>query len=134
MSGCFKIGEPFRDILEYESYSFSHLFFHGGLIGKPITDNWQFRRISNDIKHGYLRKAELAEEYKLYRVNAMIIGDGFDCRVARTFPAKTVKEAVRKMVRSQFSKSVEPTENECEYQFKDGSGVIQIEAVELNDR
>jgi hypothetical protein len=134
MSGCFKIGEPFRDILEYESYSFSHLYSHGGLIGKPITDNWQFRRISNYIKHEYLRKAELAEEYKLYRVNAMVIGGGYDFKVVRTFPAKTVKEAVRKMVRSQFSKSVEPTENEYEYQFKDGSGVIQIEAVELNDR
>lgn len=134
MSGCFKIGEPFRDILEYESYSFSHLYSHGGLIGKPITDNWQFRRISNDIKHGYLRKAELVEEYKLYRVNAMIIGDGFDCRVVRTFPAKTVKEAVRKLVRSHFNKTIEPTENEYEYRFKDGSGVIQIEAVELNDR
>lgn len=66
--GAFKIGERFNSLQEYDEYPYTHLFFHDRLVGKAITDNWQYRKLVNDLKMGYLKKAELNGEYAVYEV------------------------------------------------------------------
>lgn len=66
--GAFKIGERFKSLQEYDEYPYTHLFFHDRLVGKAITDNWQYRKLVNDLKMGYLKKAELNDEYAVYEV------------------------------------------------------------------
>ncbi len=68
----FKIGQPFKDVNDYASYSHKKLYYHGKLIGTSIVDNWQFRKIKNDIKNGYLLKAELDNGFKYWNVDVII--------------------------------------------------------------
>ena len=65
----FAIGDNFSDINDYATYPYSHLFFHGNLVGKAITDNWQYRMIYNNILNGSLKKAKLNDGLFFYRIN-----------------------------------------------------------------
>lgn len=68
----FTEGERFADINDYDSYSYSHLYYHGHLIGKSITDNWQYRMINNGIKNGYIKKAKLNDGFSLYLIDVCV--------------------------------------------------------------
>ena len=68
----FKIGQPFKNVEEYANYPHSKLYFYGKLIGKSITDNWQFRKIKKDIESGWLLKAELDNGFKYWNVDVII--------------------------------------------------------------
>lgn len=137
--GAFKIGDKFDNIEEYCNYPYSHLFFHGKVIGKAITDNWQFRAIENGIKYGYLRKAELNDGYKLYEVTAL----SFDNYTYATKPfvskakfvAKSVEEAEKKMIKYRLLIHGEcnGTHGNHEYEYNDGSGTVKMKVVECND-
>ena len=67
----FKIGQPFKSVEEYANYPHKKLYYHGKLIGTSITDNWQFRKIKNDIENGYLLKAELDNGFKYWNVDVI---------------------------------------------------------------
>lgn len=134
--GAFKIGEPFADIKEYSDYPFSHLYDHGRLLGKAITDNWQYRVLCNRINQGALHKAELAEGYSLYSVMAVVFTDFNtkpDYTKTQIFPARNEKEAERKMILA-FCRELLSTGVEHEYIFPDESGIVKIKAVKKNDR
>lgn len=66
--GAFKIGERFKSLQEYDEYPYTHLFFHNTLIGKAVTDNWQYRMLVNNLRMGCLKKAELNDGYAVYEV------------------------------------------------------------------
>lgn len=70
--GIYEKGEKIKSIEEYSTYPFSHLYAHGKLIGKSITDNWQYRLLKNGIENGWLCKAKLTEGYKRYHVEIHI--------------------------------------------------------------
>ena len=70
--GIYRIGEPFKSIQEYCDYPHNRLYFHNKIIGKPITDNWQFRLICQAIQDKAFRKAELNEGYEYYNVNVTV--------------------------------------------------------------
>lgn len=65
------IGEPFESIAEYERYPLSQMFFYDSLIGKAVTDNWQYRFLKNQIINGSLRKAKLNKGYDLYSITVL---------------------------------------------------------------
>lgn len=79
--GIFRIGGAFKDIQDYADYSHNRLYYHGKLIGKVITDNWQFRKIRNNIENGALLKAELNPEYRYYNVTATLCSKEFPDRI-----------------------------------------------------
>ena len=79
--GIFRIGGVFKDIQDYADYSHNRLYYHGKLIGKVITDNWQFRKIRNDIENGAFLKAELNPEYRYYNVTATLCSKEFPDRI-----------------------------------------------------
>lgn len=134
--GAFKIGDKFLNMQEYCDYPYSHLFFHGKVIGKAVTDNWQFRKIANDIKCDNLRKAELNEGYKLYEVTASVF-DNFASKAEYVqiakFVAKSVAEAEKKMIKYRLYGDCVSTGVEHEYIFGDESGIIKIRTVECDD-
>lgn len=134
--GAFKIGDKFLNVQEYCDYPYSHLFFHGKVIGKAITDNWQFRKIANDIKYDNLRKAELNEGYKLYEVTASVF-DNFASKAeyvqTAKFVAKSVAEAEKKMIKCRLYGDCASTGVEHEYIFGDESGIIKMRTVECDD-
>lgn len=134
--GAFKIGDKFLNVQEYCDYPYSHLFFHGKVIGKAVTDNWQFRKIANDIKHDNLRKAELNEGYKLYEVTASVF-DNFASKAeyvqTAKFVAKSVAEAEKKMIKYRLYGDCVSTGVEHEYIFGDESGIIKMRTVECDD-
>lgn len=134
--GAFKIGDKFLNIQEYCDYPYSHLFFHGKVIGKAVTDNWQFRKIANDIKYDNLRKAELKEGYKLYEVAASVF-DNFASKAeyvqTAKFVAKSVAEAEKKMIKYRLYGDCVSTGVEHEYIFGDESGIIKMRTVECDD-
>lgn len=134
--GAFKIGSKFDSIKEYCDYPYSHLFFNGKVIGKAITDNWQFRQIENGIKSGYLRKAELNDGYKSYEVTAL----DFDAYGYATKPsiskakfvAKSADEAEKKMIKYRYSGMLADNHWEHEYEYNDGSGIVKFKVEEYN--
>lgn len=135
--GAFKIGDKFQNMQEYCDYPYSHLFFHGKVIGKAITDNWQFRKIINDIKYGNLRKAELSNGYKLYEVTAFVF-DNFSYATKpfiykAKFVAKNADEAEKKMIKYRLFGECAGTHINHEYEYNDGSGIVKMKAVECND-
>lgn len=121
---------------EYAEYSFSHLYDHNRLLGKAITDNWQYRTLYNRIQQGVLCKAKLTEGYKLYTVTALVFTN-YDTKPEYTminnFPAQSKKEAERKMIRTRFLYKLLSTGVEHEYIFPDESGIVKIKVVEKND-
>ena len=118
---------------EYAEYSFSHLYDHDRLLGKAITDNWQYRTLYNRIQQGVLCKAKLTEGYKLYTVTALVFTN-YDTKPEYTmindFPAQSEKEAERKMIRTRFLYKLLSTGIEHEYIFPDESGIVKIKVVE----
>lgn len=134
--GAFKIGDKFLNVQEYCDYPYSHLFFHGKVISKAVTDNWQFRKIANDIKCDNLRKAELNEGYKLYEVAASMF-DNFASKAeyvqTAKFVAKSVAEAEKKMIKYRLYGDCVSTGVEHEYIFEDESGIIKMRTVECDD-
>lgn len=134
--GAFKIGDKFLNMQEYCDYPYSHLFFHGKVISKAVTDNWQFRKIANDIKYDNLRKAELNEGYKLYEVRASVF-DNFASKAeyvqTAKFVAKSVAEAEKKMIKYRLYGDCVSTGVEHEYIFGDESGIIKMRTVECDD-
>ena len=134
--GAFKIGKKFQDIKEYCDYPYSHLYFYGRLIGKAVVDNWQFRKIVNDIKYGNLQKAELNDGYKLYEVNAITFvnfSSKPEFESAARFVAKSVEEAEQKMIKYRFYNGCVYSGWEHEYVFRDESGIIKMRTVEIDD-
>ena len=135
--GAFKIGEKFQNIKEYCDYPYSHLFFHDKVIGKAVTDNWQFRKIANDIEFGNLRKAELNDGYKLYEVTASVF-DNYASKAeyvhTARFVAKSAAEAEKKMIQYRLYGDCVSTGVEHEYVFGDESGIIKMRTVECGDR
>lgn len=135
--GAFKIGNKFDSIEEYCNYPYSHLFYHDKVIGKAVTDNWQFCKIENDIKYGYLRKATLNDGYKLYEVTASSFDNGTYATkpyVSKAkFVAKSVDEAEKKMIKYRFGYDSFGYYANHEYEFSDGSGIVKLKAVECND-
>jgi hypothetical protein len=134
--GAFKIGDKFGSIEEYCNYPYSHLFFNDKVIGKAITDNWQFRQIENGIKYGYLRKAELNNGYKLYEVTALVF-DNYSYATKpfiskARFVAKNADEAEKKMIKYRYSGVFADNHGEHEYEYNDGSGVVKLKVVECN--
>lgn len=105
--GAFKIGERLKNLQEYDEYPYTHLFFHDRLVGKVITDNWQYRKLVNDLKMGYLKKAELNDEYAVYEVKFEMFErhshDGF----ARSYvlTGANVPDVIRRAMR-KFSKDI----------------------------
>ena len=134
--GAFKMGDKFNSVEEYCSYPYSHLFFHGKLIGKAITDNWQFRKIVNDIEFGNLRKAELNDGYKLYEVTALTFDNyTFATKpfvVKAKFVAKSADEAEKKIIKTRFCGECLGTYINHEFEFSDGSGIVKTKAVEVD--
>lgn len=134
--GAFKIGDKFLNIQEYCDYPYSHLFFRGKVIGKAVTDNWQFRKIANDIKYGNLRKAELNDGYKLYEVTALVF-DNYSYATKpfiskARFVAKSADEAEKKMIKYRYSGVFADNHGEHEYEYNDGSGIVKLKVVECN--
>lgn len=135
--GAFKIGDKFDSIEEYCNYPYSHLFYHDKVIGKVITDNWQFRKIVNDIEYGNLRKAILNDGYKLYEVKAFFFDDSYYATkpyVSKAkFVAKSADEAEKKMIKYRFWYDSSGYYADHEYELGDGSGIVKLWAVECND-
>ena len=134
--GAFKIGDRFQSVQEYCDYPYSHLFFHGKVIGKAVTDNWQFRKIMNDIEHGNLCKAKLNDGYKLYEVTASVFdaysypSKPYICKAK--FVAKSIDEAEKKMIKYRLFGECTGTYINHEYEYNDGSGIVKIRGVECN--
>lgn len=82
--GVFAIGDTIKSVDEYGNYRGTHLYFHGSLIGKSITDNWQFRLISNGIKDGFFNRAKAAEGCYIYKVILLL----FDTAIYNSKPIK----------------------------------------------
>ena len=121
---------------EYAEYSFSHLYDHNRLLGKAITDNWQYRTLYNRIQQGVLYKAKLAEGYRLYTVTALVFinyNTKPEYTIVNDFPAQNVKEAERKLIRTRFYHELLSTGVEHEYIFPDESGIVKIKVVEKSD-
>lgn len=128
--------QPFKDMNEYSEYSFSHLYDHGRLLGKAITDNWQYRTLYNRIQQGVLYKAKLAEGYRLYTVTALVFinyNTKPEYTIVKDFPAQNAKEAEQKLIRTRFYHELLSTGIEHEYIFPDESGIVKIKVVEKND-
>lgn len=68
----FREGGNFANIQEYSNYPYSHLYFNSKLIGKAVTDNWQFRMIDGLIKNGMLKRAELNDGFSMYKVKVYV--------------------------------------------------------------
>lgn len=81
---------------EYASYPYTHLYYHGKLIGKSITDNWQFRLIHSGVKNGWLRKAKLNDGFHYYKVYILIDGLKFIENIIERSKDKAVAKLVRK--------------------------------------
>lgn len=79
--GMFKISAPFKNIQDYADYPHNRLYFRGKIIGKCITDNWQYRLICRHIEDGALLKAELNPEYRYYNVIATLCSREFSDRI-----------------------------------------------------
>ena len=134
--GAFKVGERFENIQDYCDYPYSHLYFHDKIIGKTITDNWQFRKIKQDIELGNLKKAEINNGYKIYEVTAL----SFDNYAYATKPlvikarfvTKSVKEAEKKMIRYRLFNGCVGTHIDHEYEYSDGSGIVKMKVVAID--
>lgn len=97
----YEIGEPFKDIQDYENYQFHQLFFHERMIGRAIVDNWQYRFLKHNIENGNLRKGKLINGYNLYDVRIAIFYD-FDTVpfiYKRKITAKSKEEVEREVVK-----------------------------------
>ena len=126
---AYKKGDQFKDIVEYSTYPLQFLYFYDKLIGKAITDNWQYRMIKRCIEDGHLSKAELNEGFKRYKVNIQIFVNGspeyeftpYEC------VAQSGKEAENKAFKSRFADVAFPCGN-GKYCYLDNSGIIILKA------
>lgn len=94
----FVIGERFADMNDYSNYTYTHLFYHGKLIGKSITDNWQFHMLRNAIMCGLLKKAKLNDGFNMYCVKITV--DNFTCEYITVACSKT--KAISKIKKKLF--------------------------------
>lgn len=92
----FVISDTFADMNEYASYPYTHLYYHGKIVGKAITDNWQFRMIHGGVKYGWLRKAKLNDEFHYYQVHILIDGLEFIQNIIERSKDKAVTKLVKK--------------------------------------
>ena len=134
--GIYKIGDKFESIAEYSNYSLHCLYAHERLIGKAITDNWQYRLLINGIENGWLRKAKVAEGYQIYQVEMIVSSDDSVSGIADFVHsciyecvAKNVKEAEAKtlLAKITYDKPLS-TGISGQYVFSDGSGSIKVTA------
>lgn len=123
--GMFKIGGRFESLQDYAEYPYNKLYWHGTLIGKAITDNWQFRKIKAGIESGYLRRAELADGYHAYDVDVSIEPVGWDgeskLHISPQIVIARSEEEVKKRVVQKYRRK---------YGFTDADGVIRCEIKE----
>lgn len=99
----FVIGEYFKDISEYGSYPFSHLYYNGKLINKAFTDGWQYRMLGNAIQSGRLRKAKLNKGFRLYKFKISIETSAGTTDFIEEAIAKNKAEAKSKAMSNLFA-------------------------------
>lgn len=135
---AYKKGELFRDIVEYSTYPLQFLYFYDKLIGKTITDNWQYRMIKRCIADGHLYKAELNKGYRRYRIKMQIlVGDIVEYELSPyECVARNSDEAKRKTLKSRFSKETLKDNGDGNYCYLDGSGILVLDAevIERSDK
>lgn len=93
----FVIGEKFADMNDYSNYTYSHLFYHGKLIGKSITDNWQFRMLRNAIVCGFLKKAKLNDGFDVYCVKVTTDDSTYEHTTIACSKTKAISKAKKKL-------------------------------------
>ena len=135
---AYKQGDQFKDIVEYSTYPLQFLYFYDKLIGKAITDNWQYRMIKRCIADGHLSKAELNEGFNRYKVNIQIFASANDDTPEyelRPYEcvAQNCEEAEKKAYKSQFAKETLPIGN-GKYLYSDHSGIIMLKVEVIEQR
>ena len=122
--GMYQIDRPFKGIQEYASYPYNKLYWHGKLISKAVTDNWQFGLIRRGIENGELLRAKLADGYRVYNVDVTITGrEHYSYDVDRFLYHDVV------IARSAIEAEARTTLKYCDrYTLTDGEGEIQVHA------
>lgn len=129
------IGEPFESIAEYESYPLSQMFFHDSLIGKAVTDNWQYRFLKNQIINGWLKKAKLNKGYDLYSITILIFSEydskpfSSNKRCVAKSKLDAEKYAIRKL-KKEFR--CELSGEHGDYYIEDENTTIKVTVVKLS--
>lgn len=129
------IGEPFESIAEYERYPLSQMFFHDSLIGKAVTDNWQYRFLKNQIINGWLKKAKLNKGYDLYSITVLTFSEydskpfsSSNMRYVAKSKLDAEKYAIRKL-KKEFR--CELSGEHGDYYIKDENTTIKVTAVRI---
>ncbi len=128
------IGESFESIAEYENYPLSQMFFHDSLIGKAVTDNWQYRFLKNQIINGWLKKAKLNKGYDLYSITVLIFSEydskpfssNMRCVAKSKLDAK--KCAIRKL-KKEYCCEISGENGDC--YIEDENTTIKVTAVRI---
>lgn len=129
------IGEPFESIAEYESYPLSQMFFHDSLIGKAVTDNWQYRFLKNQIINGWLKKAKLNKGYDLYSITVLTFSEcdskpfSSNMRCVAKSKLDAEKYAVRKLKKEFYYKL---SGEHGDYYIEDENTTIKVTVVKLS--
>lgn len=129
------IGEPFESIAEYESYPLSQMFFHDSLIGKAVTDNWQYRFLKNQIINGCLEKAKLNKGYDLYGITVLTFSEydskpfSSNMRCVAKSKLDAEKYAIRKL-KKEFR--CELLGEHGDYYIEDENTTIKVTVVKLS--
>lgn len=127
------IGEPFESIVEYERYPLSQMFFHGRLIGKAVTDNWQYRFLKNQIINGWLRKAKLNKGYDLYSITVLMFSE-YDSKPIssnKRCVAKSKLDAEKYAIRN-LKKYCKLSGEHGDYYIEDENTTIKVTVVKLS--
>lgn len=128
------IGEPFERIAEYENYPLSQMFFHDSLIGKAVTDNWQYRFLKNQIINGWLKKAKLNKGYDLYSITVLMFSEydskplSSNMRCAAKSKLDAEKYAIRKLKRELYC---EISGEHGDYYIEDENTTIKVTVVRI---
>ena len=128
------IGEPFESIAEYENYPLSQMFFYNRLIGKAVTDNWQYRFLKNQIINGWLKKAKLNKGYDLYSITILIFSEydskpfSSNMRYVAKSKLDAEKYAIRKLKKEFYYKL---SGEHGDYYIEDENTTIKVTVVRI---
>lgn len=104
----FVMAEQFKDIEEYNSYPYSHLYYNEKLINKAFTDSWQYRMLCNAIQSGRLHKAKLNKGFHLYKFKISIQTPIGILDFTEEAVAKNKAEAKNKVMGNLFTRFYSP--------------------------